>query len=75
MPFQIGDLCCRAGVTRVLLVGPGPDSPMAARAMEFAHAVRRILESCGIQLGFIPYTGLQNPAQYVNAQLDLAADP
>lgn len=75
VPFQIGDLCCRAGVTRVLLVGPGPDSPMAARAMEFAHAVRRILESCGIQLGFIPYSGLQNPAQYVNAQLDLASDP
>lgn len=75
VPFQIGDMCARAGVTRVLLVGPGGDSPLAARAAEFSHAVRRILESGGIQLGFIPHTGLQNPAQYINAQLDLAADP
>lgn len=75
VPFQIGDLCARAGVTRVLLVGPGGESPLAARSAEFAHAVRRILESSGIQLGFIPATGLQNPAHYINAQLDLAPDP
>ncbi|MDX6769255.1 MAG: DnaA/Hda family protein, partial [Elusimicrobiota bacterium] len=75
VPFQIGDMCARAAVTRLLLVGPGGDSPLAPRAMEFAHAVRRILESQGVQLGFIPYNGLMNPAQYLNAQLDLASDP
>jgi hypothetical protein len=75
VPFQIGDMCARAGVTRLLLIGPGGDSPLAPRAMEFAHAVRRILESQGIQLGFIPFNGLLNQAQYINAQLDLSNDP
>lgn len=75
VPFQIGDMCSRAGVTRLLMVGPGGDSPLAARSAEFSHAVRRILEAQGIQLGFIPATGLQNPAHYLNAQLDLAPDP
>lgn len=74
VPFQIGDACARAAITRLLLVGPGGESPLAARAVEFSHAVRRILEAQGAQLGFIPHTGLQNPAQYLNAQLDLAAD-
>ncbi len=75
VPFQIGDMCARANVTRLLLIGPGGDSPLAPRAMEFAHAVRRILESQGIQLGFIPFNGLLNQAQYLNAQLDLSNDP
>jgi hypothetical protein len=75
VPFQIGDLCGRGGVSRLLLVGPGGESPLAARSAEFAHAVRRILEAQGIQLGFIPANGLQNPAHYINAQLDLAPDP
>jgi hypothetical protein len=70
VPFLIADMCARAGVSRALIIGPGPDSPLAARVNEFGHAVRHILESGGIQTGFIPYTGLQIPANYINAHLD-----
>jgi hypothetical protein len=70
VPFQIGDMCSRAGVTRALVVGPGPDSPLFPRANEFGHAVRRILESSGIQIGWIPCNGLQIGAHYLNAHLD-----
>lgn len=71
VPFQIGDICWRAGVTRALVVGPGPDSPLAARQNEFAHAVRRILESGGVSAGWIPYLGTRQPAHFLNAQLDM----
>lgn len=70
VPFQIADICCRSGVTRVLLVGPGPDSPLAPRATEFGHAVRHILDSAGIATGWIPHAQLHIPAHYVNAHLD-----
>ncbi|MBI5246646.1 MAG: ATP-binding protein [Elusimicrobia bacterium] len=70
VPFQIADICVRAGVSRALVVGPGPDSPLAPRANEFGHAVRRILESSGIATGWVPFNGLQIPAYYINAHLD-----
>lgn len=70
VPFQIADMCARAGVSRAIIVGPGGDSPLAPRANEFGHAVRHILESSGIATGWIPYNGLQIPAYYINAHLD-----
>ncbi|MBI4060828.1 MAG: AAA family ATPase [Elusimicrobia bacterium] len=70
VPFQIADLCHGAGATRALVVGPGPDSPLAARAGEFGHAVRRILGSCGVATGWIPHAQLRLEAHYVNAHLD-----
>ncbi len=70
VPFQIADLCYRFGVSRVLLVGPGPDSPLAPRATEFGHAVRHILESAGIATGWVPHNQIQIAAHYVNAHLD-----
>ena len=70
VPFQIADMCVRAGVTRALIVGPGPDSPLAPRANEFGHAVRRILDSSGIITGWVPFNGLQIGAHYLNAHLD-----
>ncbi|MDD5303957.1 MAG: DnaA/Hda family protein [Elusimicrobia bacterium] len=70
VPFQIADMCHRAGVTRVLLVGPGPDSPLAPRAAEFGHAVRHILDSAGIATGWIPHAQLHIAAHYMNAHLD-----
>jgi hypothetical protein len=70
VPFQIAEMCNRAGVTRVLLVGPGPDSPLAPRAAEFGHAVRHILDSSGVTTGWIPHAQLHIPAHYLNAHLD-----
>ena len=70
VPFQIADMCHRAGVARALVIGPGPDSPLAPRAAEFGHAVRRILESGGVSMGWIPYSQITIAAHYVNAHLD-----
>jgi hypothetical protein len=70
VPFQIAEMCNRAGVTRVLLVGPGPDSPLAPRAAEFGHAVRHILDSSGVATGWVPHAQLHLPAHYLNAHLD-----
>ncbi|MBI2787975.1 MAG: ATP-binding protein [Elusimicrobia bacterium] len=70
VPFQIADMCHRAGVTRALVVGPGADSPLAARANEFGHAVRRILDSSGVATGWVPHAQVHIAAHYVNAHLD-----
>ena len=70
VPFQIADMCNRAGVTRAIIVGPGPDSPLAPRAAEFGHAVRHILDSSGIRTGWVPFSGLLIGGHYVNAHLD-----
>lgn len=75
IPFMIGEMCHRAGVHLALIVGPSPDSPLGPRSAEFAHATRRILESFGVELAFIPYTGLKLEAHYLNAHLDLARLP
>jgi hypothetical protein len=72
VPFMIGDMCHRAGVTRALIVGPPPDSPLGPRSVELAHATRRILESSEVEMAWIPYSGLQLAAHYLNAHLDLA---
>ena len=75
VPFLIGEMCYRAGVTRALIVGPAPDSPLGPRSAEFAHATRRILESFGVEMAWIPYNGLMLGAHYLNAHLDLACLP
>ncbi len=70
VPFQVAHACQRAGVTRALIVGPGPNSPLAPRANEFGHAVRHILDSSGIATGWVPHSQVHLPAHYVNAHLD-----
>jgi chromosomal replication initiator protein len=70
VPFQIADVCHRAGVSRALIVGPGAESPLAPRANEFGHAVRRILDSSGVALGWVPHAQLHIPSHYLNAHLD-----
>ena len=65
-------MCHRAGVTRALIVGPTPDSPLGPRSVEFAHATRRILESFNVEMAFIPFNGLSVDAHFLNAHLDLA---
>jgi hypothetical protein len=72
VPFLIGELCSRAGVTSALIVGPAPETPLGPRSAEFAHAVRRILESFGIELAFVPFNSMKLEAHYLNAHLDLA---
>jgi chromosomal replication initiator protein len=72
VPFTIGEICRRGRVTRALIVGPPPDSPLGPRSAELAHATRRILESFGVQMAWIPYAGLELEAHYLNAHLDLA---
>ncbi|MBI4371193.1 MAG: ATP-binding protein [Elusimicrobia bacterium] len=69
-PFLVGELCRRTGAARVLVVGPAPDSPLGPRAADFEHALRRILESFGARLGWLPFDGLRLPAHYLNARLD-----
>jgi chromosomal replication initiation ATPase DnaA len=75
IPFMIGEMCHRAGVHLALIVGPSPESPLGPRSAEFAHATRRILESFGVELAFIPYNGLKLEAHFLNAHLDLARLP
>jgi hypothetical protein len=75
VPFSIGEMCLRAGVTKALVVGPMPDSPLGPRAAELAHATRRILESFGIEMGWIPYNGLSSLTYFLNAHLDLVRLP
>lgn len=75
IPFLIGEMCARAGVTTALIVGPSPESPLGPRSAEFAHAVRRILESFGVELAFVPFGSLKLEAHYLNAHLDLARLP
>lgn len=75
IPFMIGEMCHRAGVTNALIVGPSPESPLGPRSAEFAHATRRILESFGVELAFIPFNSLKLEAHYLNAHLDLARLP
>lgn len=75
VPFLIGEMCHKAGVTRAIVVGPPGDSPLGPRAAEFSHATRRILESLGVSLGWIPFNGMQTPAHFINAHLDFTPPP
>jgi hypothetical protein len=75
VPFMIGEVCARAGVSRALIIGPTPDSPLGPRSAEVAQAVRRILESLGIEMAWIPFSGMQLAAHYINAHLDLTPLP
>ena len=75
VPFLIGEMCHRASVTRALVVGPPPDSPLGPRSAEFAHATRRILESFDVEMAWVPYSGLALGAHYLNAHLDFARAP
>ena len=75
IPFLIGEMCARAGVSRALIIGPAPETPLGPRSAEFAHATRRILESFGVEVAFVPYSSLKIEAHYLNAHLDLARLP
>ncbi len=69
-PFMIGEACERGGATHVLVLGPSPESALGPRSAEFAHHVRRILESRGMKTGWVPLSGASIAAHYLNAHLD-----
>jgi hypothetical protein len=70
VPFQIGESCRRCGARAALVLGPSPESGLAMRAAEFTHAVRRILESRDIPLGWIPFDETTVTRPFLAAHLD-----
>jgi len=70
VPFQIADACHRAGARAVLVVGPPNDTPLAAKAGEFSHAVIHALEGLSIGCGWIAHRATMAPASYLRAHLD-----
>lgn len=73
VPFQIGELCERAGAQAALVVGPPADSNLAARAGEFSHAVVHILEGLDAGMGWIPHRGTVSLAHFLRAHIDISA--
>jgi hypothetical protein len=74
VPFHIGEACRNCGAQAALVLGPSGEAKLAARVGEFSHAVRHILDSFGVALGWIPFneTGISRP--FLAAHLDFTAD-
>jgi hypothetical protein len=70
VPFQIGELCQRSGANAALVIGPPPESPLAARVGEFSHAVAHILEALGVTMAWIPNNATMSAQQFLRAHLD-----
>lgn len=73
VPFQIGELCRKAGADAALIMGPAAASKLSERSAEFSHAVGHILESLDIGMGWIPHAGTMSPAHFQLAHLDFLA--
>jgi len=74
-PFQIGESCSRVGAHAALVLGPPHESKLAARVGEFAHAVRHILESFGVAMGWVPFSETTITRPFLAAQLDFMTFP
>jgi chromosomal replication initiator protein len=70
VPFQIGESCHRSGAQAALVLGPPREARLAAREGEFAHAVRHILESFGLAVGWVPFTETTTTRPFLAAHLD-----
>jgi hypothetical protein len=70
VPFQIGESALRAGAHAALVLGPHPESKLAAREGEFGHAVRHILDSLGVAAGWIPFGETSVTRPFLAAHLD-----
>ncbi len=70
VPFQIGEMCRRAGAGAALVLGPPAASGLAARQGEFSHAVAHILEAQGSVLAWLPYDGMNSTANFFRVHLD-----
>ncbi len=72
VPFQLGELCDRAGARNAVVLGPAAGSKLESRSAEFVHAVRHILEGVGCASAWIPHQQSGSPSAFVQAVLDLA---
>jgi chromosomal replication initiation ATPase DnaA len=75
VPFQIGEACQRCAAQACLILGPGPETKLAARSSEFSHAVGHILDSFGVAAGWIPLTGSTFTQPFLLAHLDFINQP
>ncbi|MBI5624548.1 MAG: ATP-binding protein [Elusimicrobia bacterium] len=73
VPFQIGEMCRKAGADAALVVGPPSSSKLTARLGEFSHAVGHILEGIEVPFAWIPYDGMKVPGNFLRAHLDFMA--
>ncbi|MBI4679337.1 MAG: ATP-binding protein [Elusimicrobia bacterium] len=71
VPFQIGEMCRKAGADAALIVGPPSTSKLTGRIGEFSHAVGHILEGLDIPMGWLPFDGMKVPVNYLRIHLDL----
>jgi len=70
VPFQIGESCRRCAAQVALVLGPASGSSLSGRVAEFAHAVRHILESAGVVMGWLPFSEIGVTRPFVSANLD-----
>jgi chromosomal replication initiator protein len=73
LPFQIGESCQRSNAQVALVLGPPREARLAAREGEFAHAVRHVLESFGVAVGWLPFTETTTTRPFLSAHLDFKA--
>ncbi|MBI5882482.1 MAG: ATP-binding protein [Elusimicrobia bacterium] len=73
VPFQIGEMCRKAGADAALVVGPPSISKLAPRLGEFSHAVGHILDELEIPCAWLPHDGLKVSGNYLRAHLDFMA--
>ncbi|MBI4057308.1 MAG: ATP-binding protein [Elusimicrobia bacterium] len=71
IPFQVGELCGRHQVEMVFVLGPSPRSELKSREGELLHALRHILESLEVRLGWVGYSQLKTPSAYLKAVVDV----
>jgi len=71
VPFGIADGCRQAGVAAALMLGPTPQTQLAAREAELHHALEHMLSGLGIPLTVVSFAQLLDPAHHLRAVLDL----
>ncbi|MBI4052073.1 MAG: AAA family ATPase [Elusimicrobia bacterium] len=69
-PFLVGDSCTQRRVTMAFVLGPPANSELGNREAELFHALRHILESLEVRLGWISFSSLKSPSAYLRAVLD-----
>ncbi|MGC8866873.1 MAG: DnaA ATPase domain-containing protein [Elusimicrobiales bacterium] len=69
--FKIGNTVLEKNVNGIIVIGPQPTSPLAAREAEFRHLVDKIVESLNVRSAWIYSSRLKSQSNYLNALLDL----
>jgi len=71
VPFGIAEGCRQGGAAATLMLGPTPQTQLAAREAELHHALEHMLSSLGIPLTLVSFPQLLDPAHQFRAVLDL----